>query len=128
MKPIYIFSGTVITGQKRGRELGFPTANILLSHDIPEGIYASLVTIKNHTYQAATFIGNAKTFNEMDVKAEAYIIDFSDTIYGEEITLRLFKKIRSNLSFSSIDRLIDQMHKDVKNVRDFFLKYPSLNS
>jgi riboflavin kinase/FMN adenylyltransferase len=120
MKPDFILSGTVISGQKRGATLGFPTANILLSQDVPEGIYASFFTVKNHTYQAATFIGSAKTFNEIEVKAESFILDFSDTIYGENVTISLFKKIRENQAFSSADELIEQMQKDIEIIRHFF--------
>jgi riboflavin kinase/FMN adenylyltransferase len=127
MKPDYIFSGIVIAGKKRGAELGFPTANVMLAQDIPEGIYASLITIKNNSYQAATFIGSAKTFNETEVKAESYILDFSESIYGEKVTVKLFKKIRSNHAFSSVDELIEQMHKDVKEIRSFFILKQSVN-
>ncbi len=120
MKPNFILSGIVITGQKRGAGLGFPTANIMLSQDVPEGIYASLITVKKHTYQAATFIGSAKTFNETDIKAESYILDFSENIYGENVTVTLYKKVRENQAFSSIDELIEQIHKDIKVIRHFF--------
>jgi riboflavin kinase/FMN adenylyltransferase len=120
MKPLYSFSGTVITGQKRGAELGFPTANIKLPRAISEGIYAAKVTLDGQIYHSATFIGSAKTFKEEDVKAESYILDFSENIYNKEITVQLFKKIRDNQAFISVDDLIAQMHKDVQEIRRFF--------
>lgn len=122
MKPLYTFSGVVITGQKRGKDLGFPTANVLLTQDIPEGIYASLITVDDKAYHAATFIGSAGTFNETDVKSESYILDFSESIYGATVTVKLLKKIRSNQAFTSVDALIEQMNKDVKEIRSLFAK------
>ena len=117
---LHEITGVVMAGQKRGKTLGFPTANLLLTEDIPEGIYAATVTIKNKLYQAATFIGNAKTFNESDKKAESYIFDFDQTIYGEEITVKLYQKIRNNQNFSSVEELVSQMIEDVKNITKFF--------
>ena len=64
MEYLYLIRGKVRSGAKRGKSLGFPTANILLHQKIPEGIYASIVTIKEKAYYAATFIGGAKTFDE----------------------------------------------------------------
>lgn len=122
MKPLYTFSGVVVSGQKRGKDLGFPTVNVLLTQDIPEGIYASLITVKDKTYHAATFIGSAKTFNETEVKAESYILDFSESIYGATVTVKLLKKIRSNQAFTSVDALIEQMDRDVMEIRGFFAK------
>jgi riboflavin kinase/FMN adenylyltransferase len=120
MKPLFTLSGVVIQGQHRGKELGFPTANIPLNQPIPEGIYAAKLQVKGKTYLSATFIGSAKTFNETDVKAESYILDFFDDIYGEEVVVQLFHKTRGNKSFSSVDDLVSQMNEDIKDIRSFF--------
>jgi len=127
MKPLFTLSGTVITGKKRGRTLGFPTANIQIPQDIPEGIYASTVEIDKKIYPAASFVGKAKTFNESDHKLESYILDFSEIIYGKEIEVTLFKKIRSNKVFISKDDLILEMGEDIKATREFFLQNLILN-
>ena len=76
MKSLYIFRGKVIAGQKRGKALGFPTANVRLHKKIPEGIYVSQTIINKKVFSSATFIGSAKTFGEKDYKAETYILDF----------------------------------------------------
>ena len=83
MKSLYTFWGKVRRNKGRGKLLGYPTANIALHRRIPEGIYASVVTWKHANYRAATFIGQAKTFNESDYKAECYLLDFNQDLYGE---------------------------------------------
>ncbi|MCL5435065.1 MAG: riboflavin kinase [Patescibacteria group bacterium] len=120
MKPLFTFRGKVKKGKERGKVLGFPTANIALRKNIPEGIYASIVKIDNKEYFAATFIGSAKTFNETDYKAESYILDFDKNIYGKPITVTLFKFLRGNKKFNSEEKLISQMKQDILAVRKFF--------
>ncbi|MDO8621516.1 MAG: riboflavin kinase [Candidatus Levybacteria bacterium] len=120
MSYIYSFTGKVEAGNKRGKNLGFPTANIALTQSIPEGIYASRVLIDGKTYQASTFIGEAKTFGEKEHKAESYIFDFDKNIYGKEVTVYLFKNLRGNKKFSSEQKLIEQIKKDVSGTREFF--------
>lgn len=120
MQPLYTFSGKVIEGKKRGKDFGYPTANIALEQDIPEGIYASIVTIDNTDYPAATFIGAAEMFGEKEKKAEAFILEFNQDIYGQTITIALYQKLRDNQKFNSEKELIDQMEKDVEETRDYF--------
>lgn len=112
--------GIVENGQQRGKKLGFPTANIKLHKEIPEGVYASKTTINNETYLSATFIGASVTFGERDIKSETYIIDFDKRIYGKEITVELFKKIREGKKFPSKEALIEQMEKDVEDSKKYF--------
>src|SRR5260221_664628 len=116
MKPLYIFSGKVKRGKKRGRDLGFPTANIPLLEKIPEGIYLSLI----QNLPSLTFIGSAKTFGEEDYKAEVYILDFNENLYGKLLNVTLLKKIRDNHKFSSEKALIEAMEKDKEQAEEFF--------
>jgi len=109
-------------GENRGKELGFPTANMRLHKKIPEGIYAASVTINGKMYCAAAFVGSAKTFQQTQVKVESYLFDFSGDLYGKWITVRLYKKIRENKKFVLVDELTSQMHQDVKDIKEFFLK------
>src|ERR1700733_5340147 len=111
MDELYKISGVVIQGEKRGKTLGFPTANIKLNKKIPEGIYASTILINGKLYQAASFVGSAKTFKKTDVKLESYIFDFEQDIYGKSVTVRLYKKMRENKIFDSVDALVEQMKK-----------------
>lgn len=120
MKPQYVFTGKVLDGAKRGRDLGYPTANVALKEQIPEGIYASEVILDEQALKAATFIGAAKTFGEEEYKAETYILDFDQNIYGKEITIQLYKKLRGNIAYTTKEALIEQMKKDVAKTREFF--------
>ena len=119
MKLPYTVRGKVKKGAERGRDLGFPTANIALHKKLPEGIYASEVTVDGNPYPAAIFIGSAKTFNEKDYKLEAYILDFDKDLYGKWITVHLLKKLRENKEFKTPEDLVKQMEKDVLEVRAF---------
>lgn len=122
MDELFIISGIVVRGDGRGKPLGFPTANISLSQKIPEGIYASDVTVKDKIYHAASFVGSAQTFEKADIKLESYLFDFDEDIYGESITVRLYKKMRENKKFASVEELVTQMHKDVDEIKEFFEK------
>jgi riboflavin kinase / FMN adenylyltransferase len=122
MDHIYMLRGIVQQGRKRGVKLGFPTANIVLNREVPDGIYASEVVLDGMTYQAATFIGAAKTFGETEKKAESYLLDFTQDIYGKEITIRLYKKHRDNMTFSSAETMIRQIRKDISQIREYFRK------
>ena len=117
---MYKFWGKVRQHNQRGRKLGFPTANINLTKNIPEGIYASYAKIKNSTHPALTFIGTAKTFNEKTFHAETYILDFKQDIYEKWVSIKLLKKIRNNKKFNSAKELVAQMKKDEKEARKYF--------
>ncbi len=118
------FWGKVRKNIQRGKDLGFPTANVRLSKSIPEGIYVSKTRIKNIWHKSATFIGAAKTFGETRFHAEIYILDFNESLYGKWISVELIKKIRDNKRFDSAKDLIKQMKKDEKEARKYFTKFP----
>lgn len=113
----YNFSGTVVGGDKRGRELGYPTANIepeLKEKLLPLiGIYAVRVTVNNEKYNGLLSIGRRPTFYEDgEVVSEVYIYDFDEQIYGERLTIELVERLRGEEKFNSTDELIAQMNKD----------------
>lgn len=116
----YNFSGTVVGGDKRGRELGYPTANIEL--ELKEkllpliGIYAVRVTVNNEKYKGLLSIGRRPTFYEDgEVVSEVYIYNFDKQIYGEYLTIELVERLRGEEKFDSTDELIAQMNKDREN-------------
>lgn len=116
----YSFSGVVVEGDKRGRELGYPTANIKLSDEdkmLPQiGIYAVLVEIDGIEYKALLSIGKRPTFyNDGKVVPEVYIYDFNNDIYGKEIKVNLIQKLRGEEKFNSAEELIRQMNIDKEN-------------
>lgn len=121
------FKGKVIRGNQRGKDLGFPTANINLSDpDLigAEGIYISKVNIEKIWYPALTFVGPAKTFDEKKIQAETYILDFDKDIYDQWITVELLEKIRDNEKFNSAEDLIIEMKKDEQKARIYFQNLP----
>ena len=114
------FWGKVQTHNKRGKSLGFPTANLNLFKSIPEGIYISKTKINKMEYKSITFIGIAKTFGEKRFNAESYILDFNKNIYGNWISVKLIKKMRRNIKFESAEKLVEQMKEDEKAARKYF--------
>lgn len=106
------FWGKVKKGKGRGKDLGFPTANINLHKKIPEGVFVSITKIKKDKFPSLTFIGSAKTFNENIYHAESFLLNFRGNLYGKYISISLLKKIRKNLKFKSVKSLIKQMTID----------------
>ncbi len=117
-----IFWGKVVVGEQRGKSLGFPTVNVRLHKNIPEGIYVSVATVDRRQHEALTFIGSAKTFGEKEVKAETYFLSYNGNIYGKWISVRLFLKIRGNKKFESAMELVLQMKKDKRYAKEYFKK------
>lgn len=119
---MYKFWGKVRKTNQRGAKLGFPTANVNLTKKIPEGIYLSYAKVLGQVYPALTFIGKALTFAETKVRAEVYLLDFKQDIYGKWISIQSIKKIRANQRFPSVAALVEQMKKDEIAARKYFSK------
>lgn len=116
----YSFSGIVVEGDKRGRELGYPTANIKLNDGdklLPQiGIYAVLVELNGIHHKALLSIGKRPTFyNDGAVIPEVYIYDFNNDIYGQEMKVSVIQKLRGEEKFNSAEELINQMNLDKEN-------------
>ncbi|MGD6803066.1 bifunctional riboflavin kinase/FAD synthetase [Rossellomorea vietnamensis] len=124
----YSTSGTVIHGDKRGRKIGFPTANIELSDDyiIPKlGVYAVRIFVQNHWHNGVANLGYKPTFNNPDDKVlsiEVHIFDYNSSIYGEEVKVEWHKYIRSEQKFNGIQQLIAQIEKDKQEAVSYFEK------
>lgn len=120
----YQLHGTVVTGQQRGREIGFPTANLKLSdaYVIPKkGVYAVMVEIEGKEYMGMSNIGHNPTFNFNDqICIETNILNFKEDIYGKEITLSFYHYLREEKKFSSIEELMNQLNHDQQSVRSYF--------
>lgn len=126
--------GEVVHGLKRGRELGFPTANLSPDAEgfIPaDGVYAGWLVDLGHApgpsdqavavtrYPAAISVGTNPTFDDVDSRqVEAYVLDETDLdLYGHRVQVQFTHRIRGMVAFEGIDRLIDQMADDVDRVR-----------
>lgn len=115
----YSFNGIVVEGDKRGRELGFPTANIRLGSNeklLPAlGIYLVEVIIENKKYYGLLSIGRRPTFyNEGSIVPEVFIFEFDQDIYGKNIAINMIERIREEKKYSSAEALIVQMNEDKK--------------
>lgn len=123
----YTISGEVIHGNKIGRTLGFPTANIDIQESqklIPKaGVYAVKVLQNNDLYDGVLSIGYRPTVVEdSKLTIEVFIFDFSKTIYGEEIKIIFVEKIRDEIKFSSKEILISKMQEDVLKAQQILIK------
>ncbi len=116
--------GPVVTGDHRGRDLGFPTANIALGLDRalpPYGIYVTRTYVRENAYPSCTSIGVRPTFHTDGLATvETYILDFDEQIYGEEIRIDVLHRLRDELRFEKVDDLIAQMHRDIADTREYF--------
>ncbi|MFZ6029895.1 MAG: bifunctional riboflavin kinase/FAD synthetase [Chloroflexota bacterium] len=120
----YRLQGEVIRGAARGRTLGFPTANIAFWPEqiLPaNGVYACRALWQGKAWAAATNIGLRPTFNgEKALATEAYLLDFTGDLYGEQVTLEFIQRLRGEEKFSSIEALIEQIRQDVRETRQIF--------
>jgi riboflavin kinase/FMN adenylyltransferase len=107
--------GEVVGGDHRGRDLGFPTANIRLGADcrLRHGIYAVRVRRADGSdYDGVASFGRRPTFDNGDPLLEVHLVDFSGDLYGEQVTVTFFDWIRPELRFDSVDGLVAEMNKD----------------
>lgn len=119
IEPIKI-SGTVKSHSKRGRKLGFPTANIDILQGIADGIYVGFCHYDGVANPSLIFIGAPVTFDDPRRRAEVYLLDFDDDLYGEEVEVELVKKLRDNIKFNSEQELVAKMQEDEKEAREYF--------
>jgi len=111
----YMISGTVVSGEKLGRKLGYPTANISLDHDYPlDGVYLTRTILDKKNYLSLTSIGDKPTFNGSEKLLEVFILDFDKDIYGEKLEICFLEEIRKQIKFNNQDELIKQMNEDYK--------------
>ncbi|MFO1142419.1 MAG: bifunctional riboflavin kinase/FAD synthetase [Amaricoccus sp.] len=115
--------GQVQHGDKRGRELGFPTANLSLDGLNPPrfGVYAAVVDVLDGPhrgrYRAAVSVGVRPTFGENVPNLEAYLLDFDGDLYGAELSVALVAYLRPELKFDGVEPLIARMQADVAEAR-----------
>ena len=120
----FTFSGRVVHGDKRGRTLGFPTANLAIGDTrakLPNGVYAVQITLHNEKYSGVANIGTNPTFEGCKRRLETYILDFHKDIYDAVLQVQFLHKLRDEQKFSSAENLVKQMHLDIKNAEKYFL-------
>ena len=114
--------GVVSRGEQRGRELGYPTANMPVDDRAavpPDGVYATwLVRASGERLPAATSVGTNPTFGEHDRRVEAHVLDRDDlNLYGEPVRIELVDRLRDMVAFAGVDPLLEQMARDVVQTR-----------
>ena len=116
----YSVSGKVVHGAKRGRQLGFPTANVHMRHERPAltGVYA----VKLNGLNAVANLGVRPTIAGLPkLMLEVHVLDFAGDLYGKHVHVEFLRKIRDEMKFESLDALKAQIAADVVVARDFFI-------
>lgn len=121
----FFYDGEVTKGDRRGRKMGFPTANQFFEEGfiVPAfGVYASTVRVRGERYCGITNIGVRPTFGKSKPRSETHIENFDDDIYGENIEISLIEKLRDEIRFSSMEELAAQIKKDSETAKLIFEK------
>ncbi len=116
----YTVRGTVTFGAGRGHDLGFPTANLVVSPAKllpPDGVYRIMARHDGRDYLGLVSIGTNPTFGDGARTVEAWLLDFHGGLYGEEVALRDFRFVRGQRAFASVDELVAQMREDAATVK-----------
>jgi riboflavin kinase/FMN adenylyltransferase len=118
----YYIDGTVMHGRKRGRDLGFPTANLATDNELlpPHGIYATTLTVDGIVHASLTNIGTRPTFDEVDVTVETYVLNYSGDLYGKRVRLGFVQRLRDERKFDDVDALKAQMEADERWAQRLF--------
>jgi riboflavin kinase/FMN adenylyltransferase len=119
------FSGIVVKGDQRGREMGFPTANVAVPPGLAvpsDGVYAGWVTRLDvpdaERWPAAISVGTNPTFDGLERRVESYVLDRDDLeLYGVEIGVDFYARLRGQVKYAGMEALIVQMHSDVEHAR-----------
>lgn len=117
----YTLSGTVVKGDGRGRMIGFPTANIRLDDSrkqIPkQGVYAVKIRVEDKWMDGMMNIGMRPTFSGREQSIEVHLFDFSESLYGQTLTIEFYTRIRDEKNFPSVEDLIKQLTTDQNEVK-----------
>lgn len=119
---IYNLQGTVTPFKGNGRKLGYPTANLAIETDLPDGVYVGYADLDEYTQQPAIiFVGTPTTVGDTVRRVEAHVLDIPDkNYYDQKMTLSISAFLRSNQTFQSIDELLTVMKQDEQMAREWF--------
>lgn len=122
----YLLNGKVVEGDKRGRTIGFPTANLEVDISLkilpPNGVYAVKITMGNKKLFGVMNIGVRPTIgNSTKITPEVFIFDFNEDIYGKELNINFIERIRDEKKFNSLDELKNQINNDIKKSKEILI-------
>lgn len=122
----YNISGTVVTGDKRGRTLGYPTANLATEAELlpPNGVYAVRVVLGEESRLGVASLGIKPTFSGKQYSIEAHIFDFDRDIYGKFMRMEFIERIREERSFPDAHALVEQIDLDARQARQLLEQPP----
>jgi riboflavin kinase/FMN adenylyltransferase len=116
----YSVHGEVVEGHKRGRQLGFPTANLKVdpAKAVPgPAAYAGWARTPDGEHMAAISVGHQPTFGGTDLSIEAHLLDFDADLYGQDVEVRFVERLHPDIRFPSVEALVDQISQDVDDSR-----------
>jgi riboflavin kinase/FMN adenylyltransferase len=118
----YYIDGNVVEGRKRGREIGFPTANLETENELipPHGVYATMTTIDGIVHAGLTNIGVRPTFGETDVTVETHLLRYAGDLYGRRVRLAFVQRLRDERRFDDVDALRAQIEADQRRADRLF--------
>jgi riboflavin kinase/FMN adenylyltransferase len=120
----YYVDGTIVEGRRRGRELGFPTANLETQNELvpPNGVYATIMTIDGVLHGGVTNIGIRPTFGETTPTIETHVLDYSGNLYGHTVRLAFVQRLRDERRFEDVDALRTQIDADTRRAERLFTR------
>jgi riboflavin kinase/FMN adenylyltransferase len=120
----YFVDGTIVEGRRRGRELGFPTANLQTENELvpPNGVYATIMTIDGVVHGGVTNIGLRPTFGETTPTIETHVLDYSGNLYGQTVRLAFVQRLRDERRFEDVDALRTQIDADKRRAERLFTR------
>jgi len=118
----YYVDGTIVEGRKRGKTIGFPTANMTTENELipPTGVYATTMTVDGIVHAGLTNIGTRPTFGETDVTVETHLLRYSGNLYGQSVRLAFVQRLRDERRFDDVDALRAQIEADQRRANRLF--------
>jgi len=120
----YYVDGAIVEGRRRGRELGFPTANLETENELvpPNGVYATIMTIDGVVRGGVTNVGMRPTFGETTPTIETHVLDYSGNLYGHTVRLAFVQRLRDERRFEDVDALRAQIDADKRRAERLFTR------
>src|SRR5688572_14414762 len=118
----YVLDGTIVEGRRRGREIGFPTANLMTANELlpPHGVYATTTTIDGIVHAGLTNIGTRPTFGETGTTIETHLLNYSGDLYGRSVRPGFVLRLRDERRFDDVDALRSQIEADQRRAERLF--------
>jgi len=120
----YFMDGTIISGKSRGKKMGYPTANLESENELllKTGVYVTTAQVGKKRYSAVTNIGSNPTFGKSKISIETFILSGKHALYGKKVRLFFHQYLREEKNFSSADKLIQQISKDIVKAKKYHEK------